>query len=60
MLSGDDLYGNKFGEPIECLYLIGFTVSLTGRADSDLLQPSQLKLYIGELLVSSGETLTPI
>ena len=59
MLSGNDLCGSKVWEPIECLYLIGFTVAFTGRADSDRLKTSELELYIAELIVSVGETLTP-
>ena len=59
MLSGDNLCGSKVGEPIECPYLIGFTVALTGRADSDRLKTSELGLYIVELMTSSEETLTP-
>ena len=46
MLSGDNLCGSKVGVPIVCLYLIGFTVALTERADSDRLKTSELELYI--------------
>ena len=65
MLSGDNLFGNKVGAgerggggAIECLHLKGFTVALTGQADSDRLKSSELEIYIVELKASSGETLT--
>ena len=61
MLSGDNLFGNKVGVgggAIECLHLKGFTVALTGQADSDRLKSSELEIYIVELKASSGETLT--
>ena len=60
MLSGDNLCGNKVGEPIKCLYLTDFTVALTGRAHSDRLKTAELELYIAELMASSEETLTPM
>ena len=60
MLSGDNLCGNKVREPIECLYLLGFTVDFRGRADNNQLKSSELDLYIVELMASFGKTLTPI